>query len=329
MDKLKILYAASNSMNSRIQLERFIKAIENKPYQLKIAAYKKSSSNVSIDWTLDCLLNIFKPDHISLENENFEIYFQQVKNFNPDLIISDLEYFTSYIANVLNITLWQCSSASINFALPQSQKHNLGLFKQFYYLFHKVPLNNQRIINMLDNSNCNFIYSHLGDTVADINIKDNFEWIRPYHTVGKRSIICQHNIIAGMIHPNKNIIRLLKNHNDSVVFSEDYNENYPNILLKDIKNHDEYTCNLHNSNLFICEGQTSFLADAFYNGKFSLIMTNYNDIECVINSVVSERFGYSKMIYEDLKDIDEYFSESVTVNYNENIKLLHERIDLL
>ena len=99
--------------------------------------------------------------------------------------------------------------------------------------------------------------------------------------------------------------------------------------MKDIKNHDEYTCNLHNSNLFICEGQTSFLADAFYNGKFSLIMTNYNDIECVINSVVSERFGYSKMIYEDSKDIDEYFSESVTVNYNENIKLLHERIDLL
>ena len=233
---MKILYACSNSMNSRIQLERFVKAMKNKPYQLKIAAYKKSSPNISIDWTLDCLLNIFKPDHISLENENFETYFHQVKSFNPDLIISDLEYFTSYIANVLNITIWQCGSSLINFALPQSQKHNLGLFKQFYYLFHKVPLNNQRIINMIDNSNHNFVYSHLGDVNREINIKENFEWIRPYHTVGKYSVLCEHNVVAGSLQLNKNVINLLKNYNDSVIFSENCDEEYPNILLKDICN---------------------------------------------------------------------------------------------
>jgi len=327
--KLKILYAASNNHSSKIQLERFVKAMKDKPYQLKIAAYKNSSPNVSIDWTLDCLLNIFKPDHISLDNENFETYFHQIKSFNPDLIISDLEYFTSYIANVLNITLWQCSSSSINFALSQSQKHNLGLFKRFYYLFHKVPLNNQRIINMIDNSNYNFVYSHLGDIKGAVNLKENFEWIRPYHTVGKQSSLCKHNIVAGLLRPNRNIIGLLKKYNDSVVFLEDCDAEYPNVLLKDIYSNEEYTCNLHNSNLFICEGQTSFLADAFYNGKFSLVMTNYNDIECIINSITSEHFGYSKIIHEDSEDIQQYFSKQIDVDYNEDIKLLHERIDLL
>lgn len=330
MDKIKILYACSNHANSKIQLSRFIEAIKGKPYQLKIAAYKKSSpSNVSVDWTLDCLLNIFKPDHISIENENFETYFNQVKSYNPDLIISDLEYFTSYIANVLNITIWQCSSLAINFAIRQERKYNFGLFKQYYYLFHKVPLNNQRIINMLDNSNHNFIYSHLGDACDEEILKDEFEWIRPYHLVGKHSITCKHNIVSGLLQPNKNIIELLKRYEDSVLFTEDGNEYYPNISLKEIKNNEEYICNLFNCNLFLCEGQTSFLADAFYNGKFSVVMINHNDTECIINGIISEQFGYSKSIYDYTEDISQYMSNNIDVHYNDKINFLHERIDAL
>ncbi len=326
MDRLKILYACSNHTNSKIQLERFVDAIKNQPHQLKIATYKKSSpNNINIDWTLDCLYNMFKPEHISLDNENFETYFHQVKSFNPDLIISDCEYFTSHIAMVLNTTLWQCSSSLLNFALPQEQKYNLGLFKRFYYLFHKVPLNNQRIMNMIDNSNYNFVYSHLGDANSDLKLKEEFEWIRPYHTIGKPSVICKHNIVAGMIQPNKNIIGLLKRYTDSIIFSEDCNEDYPNIILKDMSNIDEYTCNLYNANLFVCSGQTSLLADAYYNGKYSLITIDYNDTECIINSLASEHFGLSDIIYD--LDSDLNFSKSVNTRYDENIKFLHERIE--
>lgn len=326
MDKLKILYAASNSTSSKIQLERFLLSIKDKPYKIKIAAYRKSSPNQSIDWTLDCLQNIFKPSHISLDNDNFETYFNQVKNYAPDLIISDLEYFTSHIASVLNIILWQCNSSLINFALTQNQKYNLGLFKQFYYLFHKIPLNNQRIMNMIDNSNCNFVYSHLGDA-TNLTIKDNFEWIRPYHTLGTSSIISKHNLVAGILQPNKKILNLLQKHSDSVIFTEDCNEEYSNITLKDLNNHDEYICNLNNSSLFVCAGQTNFLADAYYNGKFSLIMPDYNDIECVINSVSSEHEKLSKTIHDSTEDIEDYKSLVINVNYNSDIKFLHERIE--
>jgi len=158
-----------------------------------------------------------------------------------------------------------------------------------------------------------------------LKLKEEFEWIRPYHTIGKSSIICKHNIIAGMIQPDKNIIGLLKRYDDSVIFSEDCNEDYPNIILKDISNIDEYTCNLANTNLFVCSGQTSFLADAYYNSKYSLIMTDYNDTECVINSVASEHFGLSDIIYDLDDNLD--FSKSVITKYDEDIKFLHERIE--
>lgn len=325
---LKILYAASNNKNARIQLSRFLKAIHGKPYIIKIAAYKNSSpKNVSIDWTLDCLLNIFKPNHISLDNDNFDTYFDQIKYFNPDLIISDMEYFTSYAADALNITLWQCSSSLINQALTQQDKYHLGVSKKFSYLVNKIPLQVQRNINIVDNSNCRFVYSHLGDVDQPPILKNGFEWIRPYHSVGKISTPCQHNIVAGMVNNNKNIFGLLKKYADSIAFTEFHYEKYTNLCLKDIENQAEYFCNLKNSNLFVCEGQTSFLADAFYNNKYSIVWTNFQDLECVTNSIFSEYLKLSTSIYELFEDLNQFMNLTVNSNYNENIQYLHERIE--
>ena len=113
------------------------------------------------------------------------------------------------------------------------------------------------------------------------------------------------------------------------MFTKDYDEQYSNITLKDLNNHDEYICNLHNSNLFVNSGQTNFLADAYYNGKFSLIMPDYNDTECVINSVSSDHEKLSKIIHDPTENIEDYKSLSVNVNYNSKINFLHERIDSL
>src|SRR5215472_2925063 len=123
---MKILYAASNNQNAKIQLSRFLDAIGTN-HQIKIAAYKKSTpSGVNVDWTLDALLNIYRPNLLSLHNDNLDIYYEQVRSYNPDVVVSDMEYFTSYVANDLNITLIQCSSSIINFALER--KYNLKLF---------------------------------------------------------------------------------------------------------------------------------------------------------------------------------------------------------
>lgn len=322
----KILYAAQNNTNSGIQLSRFMQAMEGKPVQIKVAAYKKSSpKNLHIDWTLDCLLNIFKPDHISTENGNFQTYFDQVKYYKPDLIISDLEYFTSYIANRLDIILWQCSSSLLNFAVQNI--YNLGLFKNYSYLLGKNnAIRTGRFINIIDNSNCNFVYSHFGDTVNPPALKENYQWIRPYHSVGKNAIPCQHNVVAGLLGNNKKILALLKKQSDSVVFTDSYYEKYTGLWVKDIGNQEEYFCNIKNSKLFVCEGQTSFLADAFYNGKYCVVLTNFKDVECVTNDVFSEHLKLSSTVYDSQLDLTLYLNREVAVQKDEKIRFLHEKI---
>jgi len=323
---LKILYAAADNENSRVQLARFLKAIENKPYTIKVAAYKKSSpKNISIDWTLDCLKNIFKPDLLSLDNDNFITYFEQIKYYNPDLVISDLEYFTSFIANALNIRLWQCSSSLINLAVTIESRHNVGFSKQYSYLIRKET-RPQRIVNILDNSERNFVYSHFGDLTNGPQLKAGYEWIRPYHSKSQYYAPCAHNITAGLSRNNKKIISMLEKYPDSVVFSDFSEESYFNLLLKDINNLEEYICNLGNSKLFVCEGQTSFLADAYYNNKYSIVVVNFNDTECVMNSSFSEKFKLSHTIYDLKDDLFPYLNNSVESVYNADIQYLDEKL---
>lgn len=321
-----ILYAAANNENAKIQLFRFVKQIENLPFNLKIAAYTKSSPNINIDWNLDCLLYMFDPERLSLDNENFLVYLEQVKKFKPDLIISDLEYFTSSVANILNIPLWQCSSLIINFAIPPDKRHDVGLFKNYCELFRKDFTVNQRLSHLINISNKNFVYSHLGDLNNIFKLSDNFEWIRPYHQIAKPFEPCNHNIIAAMTRNNKKILNILNKYSDCVAFVDFCYENYNNIILKELNNYDEYFCNIFNSRLFICEGATSFLADAFYNKKYSIVLPNVFDRECIVNSVYSEHAGISKNIFSENENIDSYIGKEIDYQYNDKIKFLHEKL---
>ena len=320
---LKILYAAGDNFNAKIQLSRFIKNTIGKPFQLKIAAYKKSSPlNASIDWTLDCLK--FNNPNYTLNHDLFKTYLEQIKYYNPDLIISDLEYFTSYAATHLNINVWQCSSSIINYAFTKKQKYNLGLFKQYSFLFNKNPVYVQKIINIIDNSNKKLIYSHLGDSLSPPEIKDEYEWIRPYHQTGKISPTCEHNIVAiSSLDSNKKILSLLRDIDDTVLFSPFLGEEYDNITIKTIEDESEYYCNLQNSSIFICEGQSSFLADAFYNKKFCMVVPNYHDHESIIQSVISEKLKLSK----NISGVDDIEYQDISYQLNSKIYYLHEIID--
>lgn len=324
---MKILYAANNAESSKIQLYRFFNAISSEHHIVKFAAYKKSSPNINIDWTLDCLLDTYKPNYILLNNDNFSIYFDQVKKFAPDLIISDLEFFTSYIANVLNINIWQCSSALINLALPHEEKYNLGIFKNYSYLLKKNTIDVNATLNVIASANQNFVYSHFCDTTNPPKLNDNFQWIRPYHSIGKISIPCKHNIIGITWQNNKKLISVLKNYKDSIVFSNSFHENYTNLKIKDISNAEEYYCNLKNSNLLACEGNTSFLADAFYNNKYSAIFTNFQENECIINSFLSKKLDLGSMIFDNSIDLNVLSNINVMPQINPNIKFLHEKIN--
>lgn len=316
---LKILYAAGNNAGSKIQLWRFFQIMKDSPYQIKYAAHTKSSPNINIDWTLDALLDPSKPESLSLETDNVHIYYEQIKNYNPDLVISDLDYFTSYIANILNITLWQCSSLLMNFAITHKSKYNAGLSNQYIHLLKQDSDNYQKIINIIHNSNENYVYSHFGDADNPPKLKDGFNWIRPYHIVGKPNKPCEHSAIAALLNNNNKIISAL-NKQDSVVFSEFPYEYHNNITMKSIWNSTDYYCNIYNSPLYMCEGYMSFLADGFYNGKKSVLIPNYNDLECITSSLYSNHLGLSQLYQPNISP------QSIDVNLN-NIKMLHQHIE--
>jgi uncharacterized protein (TIGR00661 family) len=324
---VKILYAASDSYSARIQLVRWLRAMQDSDHQIKIAAYKKSSpKGINIDWTLDALLNIYKPELLATNNDNLGIYYEQVKDYAPDLIISDLEYFTSYVANELATTLWQCSSSLINHALSRKEKYNLGVFKNHAHALNRDPVHTQRTINLIDNSNANLVYSHYCDVSYPPLLQKGYEWIRPYHRVAKTSLPCHHSIVAGLSVHDMQVLEILKRFSpDSVVFMESHREKYENIVVKDIAAEDEYYCNLKNSDLFICQGQASFLADAFYNGKYSLIYPNYEDAGAIINSYISRKLGLGFIMSpsEHVRDFSSFETKPI---YQPSIKYLHEKI---
>jgi len=324
---MKIVYAAANYQNSKIQLFRFMEAMKNSNHTIKIATYKNSKpNNVSVDWTLDCLLKINNPEYFHLNNDNFRYYLSQIESFKPDLIISDLENYTSYIATILKIPLWQCSSMLINYSLPHKYKYDLGLHKTYSFILKKHHIRNQRIMNLIDNSNCNFVYSHLGDTDFPPAIESNFEFIRPYHKIGKDSTLCQHNVVAATLSTNKRIIGMLKTHLDSVCFTEVFGEEHNNPIMKSLINQEEYLCNLKNSNLFVTEGQTSFLADAFYNNKQTAVLVNIEDPECIVNSMIASKIGISSFLTQAVLE-EKDFNQKFNIKLNPNIKFLHQKIE--
>lgn len=326
---MKILYAASNSYGARLQLSRWLQAMQGTDHQIKIAAYKKSSpQHINIDWTLDALLNIYQPDLLSTSNDNLSIYFDQVKDYAPNLIISDLEYFTSYVANSLDAILWQCSSSLISHAITRRERYNLGLFKYHAHSLSRDPSHTQRTLNLIDNSNANFVYSHYGDAANPPLLQKDYEWIRPYHQIGKTHTTCTHSIVAGLSTNDKQVLAVLQRYSpDSVVFLESRSEKYQNIAVKDIENADEYYCNLKNSQLFLCQGQASFLADAFYNGKYSLIYPDHQDAESLINSQLSLKLGLGAVM-TGIPTIDLPFYTSLQAQpaHQNTIKYLHEKI---
>src|SRR5277367_870732 len=100
---MKILYAAGNRSGSFFQMKRFLDTIQN--HTVKIAAYKKSSGNINIDYTLDALLNFSGHNENIAFNGNFIYYCKEIERFAHDLIISDFEIYTSIYAIEHNIPI--------------------------------------------------------------------------------------------------------------------------------------------------------------------------------------------------------------------------------
>lgn len=318
---MKILYAASNRKGAQLQLLRFLSFLSNH-HQIKIAGFNKSLPNINFDWTLDALQNVFDVSHLSFDNDNLRVYYEQIKSYSPDLIISDLELYTSYIGIQLSIPVWQVSPNLLYYGMNQQDKVNSNIYRHYSYFFNRQNMPDDILQNILVNSDKKFIYSHFGDA-GNINLNSGYEWVRPYAIIGKDSVPCQHNVFAATLKNDKKYINYLKNFKDVVLFSSFLEEEYTGISMKDILNFSEYACNVKNCTIGVSQGYTDLLADLYYAGKPCLVLPDFTQSECIVNAMLTEYLKLGKVIYQN-----EYIApKAINIQIDEKIDLLHNKLE--
>jgi hypothetical protein len=315
---MKILYAAGNRIGSFYQMKRFLNSIKHKDYIIKLAAYKISSGrNLNIDFTLDVLLNFANANSpkISVDGGNYVYLANEIKRFNPDLIISDMDFYVSNIGIELKIPVWQFSPICLFYGLKHEIKYKLDLHKNYSYLFDFDLRKNAFVKNVLNCSSKKFVLSHVGDTVNFDTLEKSFTWVRPNFILGKGNNKTDYLLTSN----NKKIISNLKN--NIMLLSNNSYEKYDNIISSNDEN--IYKSYLECCNYFISDGTSTFAADAFYNQKYNLIFPKYTDIESIITAFTNEYFGLGKII-NDIYNIE---NRSIEIKLNDNIKFISEHLE--
>lgn len=312
---MKILYAAGNRIGSFYQLKRFLGAVKHK-HSVKIAAYKISMGDLDIDYNLDSLLNITNPDGPISFNGNYSYYHNEVKRFGPDLIISDLELYSSALANELNVKLWQLSPVNLYYALNPETKQAVGIHKNYSYLIESNHNRFDYTRYILNNSDRKFVLSHLCDCENPPELVSGYEWARPSFVLGNSGREYSNLIILAK--SNKKIIDEFKNKN-SVLFSDSYLEKYDRMIVENISSDEIYQHCLEQCKYFISDGTAVFLADAFYNQKFSYSVPRYDDIESIVGSYMNEHCSLGKIGSSGEPP-------TIKIKIDENIKFISEHL---
>lgn len=315
---MRILYCAGNRLGSYYQLKRFLTSIGNK-YTIKIAAYKKSMGNFDIDYNLDSLLNFTDPDGMISFNGNYSYYKNEIKRYNPDLIISDLEIYTSIIASELKIKLWQFSPINLYYAITNDDKKNIGINKKYSFLIEADHKKVSYINQILNNSNKKFVLSHLCDFAGRPKLIERYEWVRPSFILGENSN--SFNNLVAFSSSNKSFINDLKT-KSGIIFSPSKLERIDNWEISDIENELVYSNCIENCKSFISDGTAVFLADAFYNRKYCFCAPRYDDMESIIGSYSNEYYGLGKIALPG-------DSKEIKISINDNVKFISEHLEQL
>lgn len=249
---MKILYGSGNYIGSNIMASRFLQNVEG--HDVRVAAHFRNHSFMhSFDWCLDALYqtkvgdrNYFKVHHGMLgpyvNHSIADMIINDLLEWEPELVISDCEFFTAMIAKVFEIPLWYCSPMLQIVGIEREKKEiHAKLFEKFRVYFDKLP-----------QGNCCLVYSPLCDIQGRPYLKEGFEWIRPY-----------------VVQPKQ-------------VTSED-------IDLELSRKAIPKSC-------LLTTGETSFVSDCLYSGKFTFVTPHPKDAEQNLNAQLLEWYGVGRNI---------------------------------
>lgn len=306
---MRIIYSAGNRIGANIQLSRFLDNIDKTKHEVKTAAYLKSSYSISnIDWNLNAVhkedtndpIKIYKLDSERYILDTMSLLFNDVCEFNPELIICDNEHILSYMAKEIDVPLWYCSPM----LLMEAIEWNFGNKINYSYF---IGLDSVDRPPIFPEASKYLVYSAFGDLKNGPVLKkkydddfyeiNKYEWVKPYYKKEKSICIDEFN-------------RSLK-----------LNDILKRVDLKDY---------------FFTDGNTDNLAHAIYNKKKILISPNLKNKESLLNSVLIDHYkigvdlGQVELMNEfSVEEIENSLDKKLKdINLlQRNGKHLHEMID--
>lgn len=180
---MRILYAASDRFGASKQASVLYNILKNN-YNVSVVGYSNTTDHLITEYNLDVLLNFAERNSKPVTNtKNYKQYLQLIKSMRPDLIISDLEIYTSVAALELNIPLWQYSPVLLYYALDKRIKDKLNIYNQHSHLFNENYDIKEYYNYIIANSDKNFIPTFLSDYDHKLHLKNNFILTRPYYNI--------------------------------------------------------------------------------------------------------------------------------------------------
>lgn len=319
---MKILYVGNDSPSSLLQLERFRARPKN--FEVRYAGFNNSLSEIGVDYTLDPIGNSSRTGRV--KRSNLDRYISEIAAYRPNLIINDFDFPTSYAATELGIPYWLASSTLLYFGMPKLMKQTIKIGQYFTNLFENFAYNH---IYQITNADRLLMYSCLGDMSMCPELLPRFEWVRPYHIKASYSER-QPAFIATLMETDKKFIKYLSNLGDTNLYSPFEYEKYKNINHLNILNNISYAEDLNQAYLCFNRGESSLVADAFYNEKYSLIYPNVKNIDTIINGHVFQYLKLAERIYtrESFDQINSLAQRdmNVKVRLDPGVKYLDEYI---
>jgi len=295
---MRILYCAGNRVGANSQLFRFLASLPS-THEVKVAAFVKSShSLIHIDWTLDSLYNnvlhrrhgrvlqslLCHPEPPLVNLKNTEVFIKEAKDFCPDLVISDGDTVSPFVARAIGSQLWYCSP--LNLLMGISWDFGVLKYKSFIAKEYKK-------LWRLPDPDRMLIYSPFGDVDFRPQLKTGYEWVRPYYSNKSPSdknykcifVINEFERFAALT----KLINVLSIKTALVSpYTEEFN-NIDRFLDSDNKVYSEL---LFNCEKIFTTGETSYIADALYNNKNICIAPTLTDTETLLNASLIKEYSF-------------------------------------
>lgn len=338
---MKILYCANKNYDSYLQLYRFLQYVPNN-IEVRVAGYNGFLNGIATDYTLDSLYDYYGKNRAGpVVSRILQRYTNEIAAYNPDLIINDLDFFSSYAALELDIPYWLVSPFLFYFAISKQLKDAIAIGQQYRHVLFRQK-NFHRYQFQIENAEKCLIRSYLGDVAMGPDITNGFEWVRPYYVecgtnvderIGGADTSDEPNqarCFLGMFaQPDYKLYRFIQTLGQAVIYSPFSYEKILGIEHLDT-HHVSYAENLRRAYLCFSKGETSFISDGFYHSKFALVLPDTTVADSVINAQAVEYFGLGEKMRttKSFEQINTLVDRDINVRarFDPQIKQLHEYI---